>query len=198
MHYQSPEIASYDQYFFMQCNSYCVNAIYEAFHYVSFDGQIRPGTDTMTTKMPEGTLIYMQRNVDESNFETVKAELKALLRPGDIIAAKGSDAHALLYLGDCFGDGVNYVAHCWGKSIDKSSGVKNYETDGAIYVQPEDQVIFGKLTSYPTWNLKTHATAYVGIIRLSNAADFTNGITKSTQSRIKYPYISVDKTLDRA
>lgn len=197
-HYYSPEFASDDQVFYMQCNSFCVNCIYEAFHYVSYEGQYRPGTAVMTTKYPEGTMVYYQAGVTEEIADRVIEEIRAIIRPGDIIAACCESAHAMLYIGDYLGDGTEYVAHCWGAGYEKKTGVKNPETDGAIYIQPADGLVFDHQVGWPSWDLHTHATKYVGIIRLIDAPDFTQGITKATQTRLDYPGITIDKALDRA
>ena len=198
-HYAPPEYASEDQALFSQCTDYVVTLYHEAFGYSFMNGMKAPGTTPMNEQNEYPVQAVYLDGITEENVKEKVAELRAQLRPGDIIATAGDSGHALLWLGDWKGDGVNYVTHCWGSPIDPDTGKDPWESKGGIKIQPEDEVVFGpKVGSNPNWNLyeKSRNWKYISIIRPFAASDFVYEITPATVTRMQYAGMAIDRFTD--
>ena len=105
-HYAPPEYASADQAHFSQCTDYVSTLYYQAFGYEFMDGLNAPPTDTMMKKLTaDDGLIYYRDDVTDANVQEVIKEYRAMLEPGDFIISNGETGHALMWLGDFYGDG---------------------------------------------------------------------------------------------
>lgn len=103
----------------------------------------------------------------------------------------------MLYLGDIYGDGVNYVIHCWGSHA--TDDEDKIEANGAIKLQPEDELLFGpKVGSNPNYRIdeEKRCTNFVMVFRPFANEDFKKEITAEAVSRMKYSGICINKYLD--
>jgi len=192
---ESPEYASFDQYYYAVCNSY-VMAIYNdafGYRYDREDGIPYFTRQFGTMNGPE--IVYKSTNNSELNIERVIADVKAIAEPGDIVVGYGKTGHALLCLGDLYGDGTIYYTHCWGANM-ADDGKDRYEDEGAIKIQPEDEVLYG--AGKPNWDLHNlnHSSEHVVIYRPFAAADFPTTMTKKAETRLQYPGLVIDRRLD--
>lgn len=195
----SPQFAEADQYHYTVCTSYA-SAIYK----FAFDYEITAanGNFLATAKykqlQDEKAMVYFRQSPKEADLEQIGKDIKALLEPGDIVVCYGSGAgHAMIFLGDCLGDGTNYVIHCWGSHI--TDGVDKVEKSGAIKLQPEDELLFGeKVGSNPNYRVNElrRVNDFVCVYRPFVAEDFTAQITPEARSRMAYPRICVNKYLN--
>ncbi|MBO4410996.1 MAG: DUF11 domain-containing protein [Lachnospiraceae bacterium] len=193
---ESPEYASKDQYYYAVCNIYPMAVYYQAF---GIKDTQESGIPYFTRQMKDLTrpvLVKKWENNTEETIEQILNEVRELLEPGDIIAGYGKTGHALLYLGDIYGDGIRYVTHCWGANFDEN-GRDRYEAEGAIYIQPEDEALYGKTEGKPSWDLHqmSHSSSHIVILRYFNARYFPNTITASAASRLVYPDLYIDRYL---
>ena len=198
-HYAAPEFAAADQNHFSQCTDFVCDVYFQTFGYEFMQGYKAPGSAIMAERnVPE--VVYFRDDVTSQNVNAVVAEYRSLLEPGDLVVTYGDSGHAMLYLGDCRGDGNNYLIHCWGASFDNDTGVDAYESIGSIRLQKENELIFGpKVGSSANWNLysASHYSRFVSIIRPFADPDFVFAITPATASRLQYEQIDIDYSADR-
>lgn len=203
---KSAEYAAADQYHYSVCSSFVSGVYYDAFGYLL-------GTETKTAgsigmyystdkfqKLEGPAVVYRKENNTEADLAQAGKEIRALLEPGDVVvsAASGS-GHEMLYLGDVLGDGKDYLIHCWGAHI--KDGVDSVETDGSIYLQTADELIFDKPASgKPSWSVMEtrRSETFVCVYRPFLAEDFTWEITEATKSRMTYPDIVISREADRS
>ena len=201
-HYEPPEYASYDQWHYSQCTDFCCDIIYDALGYAIYDGVVAPGTVNSGIKnfvdLTGPEVVYANRGLTGDDLKAAVDEFRSLLQPGDIVGACGFDGHMMMWLGDCLGDGTNYVIHCWGASYDDATGDPVTESVGSIKLQPEDELLFGSGGS-PNWNLylDKRSSSLIGLYRFIDAADYDGTITPQAATRLAYPNMSIDRTVDR-
>ena len=198
-HYAPPEYASADQAHFSQCTDYVSTLYYQAFGYEFMDGLNAPPTDTMMKKLTaDDGLIFYRDDVTDANVQEVIREYRAMLEPGDFIISNGETGHALMWLGDFYGDGVNYITHCWGKPFVPETGEDPWEPNGGIRIQTEDVACFPDTAEKPWWDLTLpiRNRDYLAIIRPFAAKDFVFEITPQTAARMKYPEMVIDRYTD--
>ncbi|MBQ7566643.1 MAG: S-layer homology domain-containing protein [Oscillospiraceae bacterium] len=125
----------------------------------------------------------------DSGEKAVK-EAYAVIQPGDLIVGATGSGHAMIYVGDCFGDGTNYIIHCAGKKVDPKTGVDAVEKNGGIRRDPAGTYCFGET---PGKGLHTKYSTFV-ILRPWKAKDFSgHTVTEHAKTRLKYPRLRVDK-----
>ncbi len=201
---KSAEYASADQYHYSVCSSFITGVYYNAFGYLlgkrSATGAGIPYVTNLYGELGGPGTVFISKDNDEASLQKAAQEIRGLLEPGDIVVSYGQGGgHAMLFLGDVLGNGTNYLIHCWGSTI--KSGVDKIEGAGAIYLQPEDELIFGKTAAgKPNWTVSEmrRANRFVCVYRPFLAEDFVPEIKPVAQSRMKYPNIVITRALDRS
>lgn len=193
---EAPEFASNDQYYYAVCNSYPMAVYLNAFGYTDTQENGVPYFTRQMNALKAPVLVKKWEFNTAETIDGVIEEVKATLEPGDIIAGFGKTGHALLFLGDVYGDGKDYVTHCWGANM-ADDGMDRYEEFGAIKIQPADECLYGKVSGQPNWDLHDmkHVSEHISILRYFDAADFPKTMTAAAASRIQYPDMVIDRYL---
>lgn len=203
----TPESVAYDTELYSSCTKYVFAVFHNAFDYEM------PGYDTYWARVYDMSLegpITLGRygTVHEATGEADRTALvqriKENIQPGDVVmAGPNSDnednAHTMLYLGDCFGDGKLYVAHSWpvgGGNLDEKTGRDNREPNGAITIQTADELWYSTGSS-PNWYLDGSKSNYIEWVRLFGADDMKAcHLTPSAVTRLEYPDMVITKAAD--
>ena len=197
-HYAPPEYAAADQSHYSQCADFVYDVIYNAWGYAFWDGKKAPWSTDVAARGTKD-IVYLRYDVTADNVKDAVAEYRAALQPGDVIITYGDTGHFMLFLGDIYGDGKNYVTHCWGGSMDTDDELDKVESNGSIYIQTEDDLLFGKNTGGPNWDLNkpSHYKVMFCICRVMEAEDFKFEITPAAATRLQYPGMVIDRSADR-
>lgn len=210
-HYAPPEYASADSEHFSQCTDFICDVYHEAFGYAPFNHAVAPGTGTHMIKVPEDDpmIVYRWWNGSETTMEQAHQKLREILEPGDWLSTNGilkdgrRDGHLMLYLGDCFGDGVKRVIHCCGKALDPGRSFECERRDrveqfGSLRFQNMEHTWFTP-GERPFWDLTERSHVGIGftVVRPIMAKDFTHTITPATLSRMRYPRMAIDRRADK-
>ena len=188
----SPEDCAEEINYSGVCRSYTADVWYNAF------GQWTPGFNCSWVglnlqKNPEtvvfdyGGLYFKGENTPleapnaytSENKEEFLKVMRAGLRPGDVILAvpdksTGNTGHLIMFLGDCFGNGTDYVTHCWpigGGKWNLETGVNAREPYGASVFQTCDEFLFSEGSS-PNWSLRKETMVCIIVSRPSVAKSF--------------------------
>lgn len=180
-----PEEASEDHNYYGVCRSYTADIFWAAFR-VRIPGFNSSWVGMNVIKHPE-TIVYsfggiyfkgekypleMPNAYTSEDREEFLRELRKGLRPGDVILATpdqstGNSGHLIMYVGDCFGTGVEYVTHCWplgGGKLDPETGRNKREPYGAATFQTADEFLFSTGSS-PNWSLTKETMVSIIVLR---------------------------------
>lgn len=148
-------------------------------------------------------VVYKFRGPDgETDVEKAIAESHAALEPGDLITyyVKSGAGHMMVYVGDLFGDGKEYILHCdstGGGNTDYTTGYNPIEPNGSIQKETTEQIVFNKSDRYIFSSGVTQFT----IVRPTNILLDENGmgtLTPAAETRLANPYMEIHKTFDRS
>ncbi|MBO4412328.1 MAG: PT domain-containing protein, partial [Lachnospiraceae bacterium] len=203
----TPEDAALDSEVYSVCSNYCYKVYWESFHYkiLGYD-YARTRTWAALPKDEQQIVVYQYRGIGgETDIEKALRESRAILEPGDIIVGANSDSgHAMLYIGDCFGDGIEYILHCYGTSHDSETGVESVEGHGSIYLQPVDECVYaprkeGQNNAVPNYYLgvSDHNSLGFAVLRPLLDPALSDEPTPSAYSRLRYPGLDIKRDLDR-
>ena len=203
----TPEDAALDSQVYSVCSNYCYKVFWESFNYkiLGYD-YARTRTWAALPQNEQGCVVYQYRGAGgETDIEKALRESRAILEPGDIIVgANANSGHAMLYVGDCFGDGVEYILHCWGTSHNSETGEESVEGHGSIYLQPVDECVYaprkeGQTSAVPNYYLgvSDHNSLGFAILRLLLDPTLPEQATASGYSRLQYPGLDIKRELDR-
>ncbi|MBR2897820.1 MAG: S-layer homology domain-containing protein [Oscillospiraceae bacterium] len=209
-----PEYATPHNTLFSVCSTYMHDIYWDAFNF-GLSGT--PGTISTggLSKIKEDDPRCVRRFDATTGADAVTAveEMLTLAQPGDIfnVYNKKSEAgHAMMYVGDVKGDGKNYLAHCFGASmnpekqrdnreyapksplIDERYGVNKYADGcgGSIRLTEVGKQMLGYA--------KKGKQTYISLLRPLNAMSETEyPIPAKTRFRMTHPRFAVDRTLDR-
>ncbi len=201
---QSPEETTPETPYYAVCRSLPADIYWDAF------GIKTPGFDAhaFSTYAKKGTCVFaygsdvMNYTTDNTRIFTDKEEfmttIKADMRPGDIILASREDSgHVLLFLGDCLGDGEDYVIHSWpykGGKWSANTGLEVWEPEGAARLQRAADVIYDSGPS-PNWPLNSERMINIAIFRYLDDADFlATPLTDAAVTRYNKQGLDVTKT----
>ena len=194
----APEMADYDSQVYSVCSDYMYDIYYNVFGYKLLGTPRGCTTGGMTQLAVTNPMVAYKYGADgETDLDKALKEARAVLRPGDIIVGNGKSGHAMMYIGDIYGDGHEYIAHCWGAKVNKETGVDRVEEDGAIYVQDVDANCFqpGGLHG---WYLGDSKKAEIfSILRPMDADNITLEPTAAAVSRVAHKGITIRRNLDR-
>ena len=157
--YCSPETPNENRPMFSVCSAFC----YEVYYY-TFGGwellgsQLNCWTVPMSKLPARDPLVVFRRNYKRSlkkseplgEREADLRELERIIEPGDVLVASNpAGGHAMLYVGDAFGDGGKWLIHCWGDKYEMKTGKDAWETNrdhnwegGAILRDPLHTFLF--------------------------------------------------------
>ncbi|MBQ7523009.1 MAG: hypothetical protein IJT07_00595 [Oscillospiraceae bacterium] len=214
-----PEQVGADLQYFNQCSGYAYDVYYNTFN-TAADGSgeafetyggpgfwAESGSDgpNYLSKLDDpNTLVYLYnaKAKNPGNLEDALKEYRELLQPGDIMVTPG---HIMMYLGDCFGDGKQYMVHCWpylGGKNNNETGEQNLEPEGAIVVATLDT------TCYKGRNPKNLPTFRLGyadggesfaIVRpLLHEKMANHYVTFAAATRFSHPYMGVYKSAEQS
>ena len=194
-----PEQASYDMPLYSVCSNFCYE-VYNAVFGKNLVGYTKSSATKNLASMPltDPRVVYkFGGEGGETDISKAMKEARAVLEPGDLIVGYGDTGHAMVYVGDVLGDGIGYVAHCWGRGGDLTTGVDKYEADGSIKLQNVDDLCFKDGPS-PNWYLAepAHGTNFT-VLRLLNTENMKFEPTASAVARVKYKRITIFRNLDR-
>ncbi|MBO4410939.1 MAG: DUF11 domain-containing protein [Lachnospiraceae bacterium] len=187
-----PEEACKDANYYGVCRSYTADVIWDAFHfpvpgydctYVGINMDKHPeciaylfGGLYFKGEFRDINAPYAYTSTDKQEFLKV---LRKGLRPGDLISATpaastGNSGHIILFLGDVFGNGTDYITHCWpigGGDIDLKTGINKREPYGAAVFQTADEFLFTQGSS-PNWYLGAETMVSILVYRVANSEEF--------------------------
>ncbi|MBQ7566922.1 MAG: S-layer homology domain-containing protein [Oscillospiraceae bacterium] len=202
----APEDADVDSQVYSVCSNYCEKNYYEAFGFALYDGVTRTRTWCC---MPTGTagIAYQYIGPEtplsvtegEKDLQKALTESRKILEPGDIICGANSESgHAMMYVGDCFGDGKQYILHCWGSSWITETGEDKKEGAGSIKLQTVDECCYATGTS-PNWYLGSgrHSDLGFAIMRPLDDPKCPKVPTPSAASRLLFPRLEIWRDTDR-
>ena len=201
-----PEDASFDSTVFSVCSDYCWKVYDMAFGMDYLFVDRLPRTRTWCD-LPVGSVDVVVQytgpdstdSKGETDLQKAVAEARKAVRAGDVICyADKSSGHAMMFVGDLFGDGVDYILHCKGKSFDTATGEDVRETPGqCIELMKADTTVWGG--DKASWSISRPAAVAKGfaILRPSLSKNFTGVPTKEGMARLQFPRLKITRELDR-
>ena len=205
----APEQACRDINYSAVCRSFTADVYYDAFRFEtpgifcrSYSVDIMRYKDALIYKYGERlATLKTGRPVTTKDKELFLKTVREDLKPGDVFLATPNDprfsGHVIMYVGDCFETGVEYIMHCWplgGGRWDKNTGVNLREPYGAITLQTCDEFLFS-VGSSPNWSLTRDYMEDIYLFRFTEMEEFLNAkLTDAAVTRYRYPDLVVEKT----
>ncbi|MBR2838887.1 MAG: hypothetical protein IKE55_08895 [Kiritimatiellae bacterium] len=197
-----PEDATPDSTYFTVCSSFTYETYFNAIgyrHSVNADTSV---TILLTTRPQEAVVFEYDKRLDKdgAKYEPEMMRMRALLEVGDIIVystIKGKDpktgetlggGHALLYIGDEFGDGHPLVMHSGGAKYDFGTGVDQVEKCGTVRIDEMDSIFFR--------NGGLARQTKVMVFRPLDLPAERYPLTESAKSRCLHPRLRIDRRVD--
>ena len=156
----APEYATPDETMYSVCSDYAHQVYYEAcrYHLTGSAGNCWTGKILDIPKDDPITLYYWDKKSGKDVKEAIH-EMFAIAQPGDVFTTYSTAGHTMIYVGDVFGDGVKYLAHCFGTKINKETG-----SDGREYGEKDTDID-------PRFRSVTYKDNNGGAIRLTPNAE---------------------------
>ena len=197
--YVSPEEYTMDMPGYMVCSTFPFNVYYEAIG-LKLTGHVDSANCVGYMGLTDHSIVYhYKENYGETIEEAVEI-LKAVLRPGDIFASTKGTHHALLYMGEIYGDGVPYFMHSWGAKYNMNTGKDAYETMGTLRLQTMEEVCLqhgnnewykeNKIPRWCVWGGMSH-WAVVRPLRIYKEEEYP--LTSNAQARLSKPGLNIDR-----
>ena len=208
---EAPEYATANETFFSVCTDFYDQVYWEAFrHHFYKDAAGACILDNiLKAKTGDPIALYYWDKKSGKPVEEAIHEMFQLAQPGDVFTTYSTDGHTLIYLGDVYGDGVKYLAHCFGGRLNETTG-----RDGREYGQDDPD-------ADPRYGINTYTDNNGGAIRLSPNAEqyylksYGKGnqvrmnlirplnvlpeectITAATRYRISHPRLCIDRLVE--
>ena len=211
----APEYATPQETMFSVCSDFAHQVYYETYRYQlgGSAGGCWTGGLTNNIKASDPICVMKWEKKSGKDAHTAIDEMLAIAEPGDVFTSvypSGSSygGHTMLYVGDVLGDGVKYIAHCWGKPISSKSGdVREYPKGAEIDKR---------------YGFREYTDTMGGAIRLNNAHDFIHEkygtdkesimtllrplkkmseekypISAATKYRMAHPRLAIDRYLNK-
>ena len=184
----APEFAFNEMKYYAICRSFTADVMWNAFHYLcgGLDGTFCATNMGVTVyeygvKYKDRAKVTGSSDKETAEWTDKEAMLDEMrdggLRPGDFILATpntGQDGHVLMFLGDCLGNGTDYVMHCWpvnGGSWNQETGIEGEEPLGGVTLQTAEEFIFSA-TGTPNWNLRAEHMTDIVVYRFTTEESF--------------------------
>lgn len=190
----SPEMASRDYTVYSVCSDFMYDIYKNVLNY-ELMGTPRLCRTYVMTQLPKDypAIVYKYGGDAEKDLNAFYASEK-LLQPGDIfVAYKGSAGHAMMYAGDIYGTGTDYIIHCGGRKVDMETGADSVEANGAIWVDKVSQYIYGKTATY---NAERYPDETFVILRPLNDPAIHRNLTQAAKARLQYKGIEAERFAD--
>ena len=177
----APEAATPDETIYSVCSDFTYQVYYDVFGFKCCGNPIRNCTAIMSLYNPGVDPICVQKikhdkKADKKTREEVIKEYVAQLQPGDIInitKEEGKGGHAMLFVGDIFGDGKYDTIQCGGRKYSTKTGEDIIECNCG-----QAQAIEGRIKL-----VATSAGYNGGCISMTNAVEYLKNNAKS-QKRV--------------
>lgn len=203
----APEEACHDRNYSGVCRSFTADVYYDAFRFDTpgmfcrlYSVDIMRYQKALIYKfgdhaatMKTGTPVTTEDR--EEFLSTVRKDLK----PGDVFLATPNDGrsgHVIMFVGDCFGTGVEYIMHCWpigGGKWSPETGVNLREPYGSITLQTCDEFLFS-VGSSPNWSLTSEKMGDIYLFRFTEMEEFLDAkFTDAAVARYNHPGLIVEK-----
>ena len=193
----TPESVSPDEYLYTFCSDFGYRVYREATGWT----YSRSSTNFLTSvvvKIPDDdplTVFRYDSTVDPRTRDDAVAECHSLIQPGDLItySVKSGEGHLLVYVGDLFGDGKEYILHSTStgggtlKWDGDKAGINPIEPNGSILCNTTEEILFAKGKSRYLGN-----AVVFNVIRPANILLDESGmgtLTPSAESRLRYPML---------
>ena len=201
-----PEDAAFDSTVYSVCSDYCWKVYDMAYGADWVVANRLPRTRTWSD-MPVGTadVVYQYSGPDcknskgETDLNKALVEARKVLQPGDIMCYSNTESgHAMMYVGDIFGDGHDYTLHSWGSSHDSTTGQEKLEGTGTIKLQDVDKAVFkggDKPDCYQ--GVSSRNSNGFAILRPLQGGYLAELPTKEAMARLQFPRMHITRQLDR-
>lgn len=198
--YVSPEDCTLDQPAYMVCSTFPFNLFYET---VGCTQGMSPDTCRCADQLAltDRSVVYYWRENDGETLEEAARTVRQILRPGDILTSKKKTAHSMMFLGDCLGDGTDYILHSWGGKYNMSTGMDKLEPQGSMTLQSVEEVAFVKgdkarykANKIPRWSMYDDQWEIVIIRPLRIYGEETYPLTENARARLAHPGLNIDRT----
>lgn len=197
--YASPEDYTLDMPGYMVCSTFPFNVYYEAIGLTLCDHVDKANCVGYMGLTDHSIVYHFKENYGETIEEAVEI-LKAVLRPGDIFASTKGTHHALLYMGDVYGDGTPYFLHSWGAKYNMNTGEDSYETMGTLRLQTMEEVCLrhgenewyreNKIPRWCVWGGMSH-WAVIRPLRIYKEEEYP--LTPNAVARLDKPGLNIDR-----
>ena len=197
-----PEDATPDSTYFTVCSSFTYETYFNAIGYRHSGNADTSVTILLTTRPQEAVVFDYDRRLDPdgTKYEPEMMRMRALLQPGDIIVyskIKGisrktgetlGGGHALIYVGDEFGDGRPLVMHSGGAKYDFATGVDQVEKRGTVRLDEMDSIFFR--------NGELAKQTKIMVFRPLDLPVEQYPLTESAKARYLHPRLRIDRRVD--
>ena len=207
---EAPEYATANETLYSVCSDFAHQVYYEAFGYHILGSAGACWTDGIL-KIPKDDpmVIYTYEKSSGKDVKEALTEMFALAQPGDVFTTFSTAGHTMIYVGDVFGDGKTYLAHCFGGAFNTDTGADTREyapsdkTDpryravsykdangGAIRLTPD--ALQHAIKSYGKGNQER-----MNLIRpLNSMKESDYSISPATKYRMSHPRLSIDRLVE--
>ena len=204
----APEEACRDVNYSGVCRSFTADVYYDAFRFDTpglfcrlYSADILRYTKALIYKFGDNAATLKTGTpVTTENKEEFLSVVRKDLKPGDVFLATPNDGrsgHVIMYVGDCFDNGTEYIMHCWpigGGKWNTETGVNLREPYGAITLQTCDEFLFS-VGSSPNWSLTSDRMTEIYLFRFTEMEEFLDAkFTDAAVARFNHPGLIVEKT----
>ena len=207
---EAPEYATSAETLYSVCSDYAHQVYYQAFGYHICGSPGACWTDgILQIPKDDPMVIYTYEKSSGKDVKEALTEMFALAQPGDVFTTFSTAGHTMIYVGDVFGDGKTYLAHCFGGAFNPDTGADTREyapTDkpdpryraasykdangGAIRLSPD--ALQHAIKSYGKGNQER-----MNLIRPLNAMKESDyPISAPTKYRMSHPRLSIDRLVE--
>ena len=210
---EAPEYATPNETLFSVCSDFAHHVYYEAFRYNTFGSAGATGTIAFIDEKAVKILYLYDKETGKDVKEAIH-EMFTMVQPGDILTTRSTAGHAMIYVGDVFGDGVKYLAHCFGAGFKMDTGKDNREypyryadadprygiygysdsNGGAIRLTPNAEESFVENYGKGTQN----RISLVRPLALDEMTPEKYPITSATRYRMAHPRLSIERMLNKS
>ena len=196
----SPEDATANTPKYIVCSSFIYNAYFDAIGW-RFCGQPDNCTCMHHYVPNDDSVVYRWNDNEGISVPEAISHIKQLLRPGDIFTSGKETEHTVLYLGDYYGDGKQYVMHAWGGKYNMKKRKENFEKKGTLRIQDIDELCFTdgnkqwyKENKIARWSMYDNMRRAVILRPLRVYKEDTYPLTSNAVARLERPGLNIDRT----
>ncbi|NLS97224.1 MAG: hypothetical protein GXX96_34225 [Planctomycetaceae bacterium] len=194
-YFEAPEDATKDRTRYSVCTTYAHEIYYQAFGWKLGGGVPGCFTATLEKNLPAELIVFRQDNLACPDGKiAAAAQARALLEPGDLLVDFVPEhwGHAMFYAGDTDGDGRDEVLHSSGRKYDMATGHDAVEIGGNIYKDDAESLFF--TAGNGSLHDLTRVNRYF-IVRPLRLAAEDWPLTPSSETRLRYPRLRIDRTV---